>query len=238
LAKPARGPGLPTNDSTSLSELAALFQANALSALHIAPRDVPPDDSIPLSELHAMFRAAAKNGKVPSEVILSDFLHLRTTWWAKRMISVQQSLAQRLSEAERALRALSEIESFLHPMMMAHKLVGQMPGYNADDTDLLWSFLQVIPRVAAVFSKTPRGSTVAAWHRPAEIVAFHGIIAWRLAGRRLIGIDDASPLGAFTQAWLARACNVHTTTSALAAVFTAGPVRQWAKLPMSAPAKK
>jgi hypothetical protein len=201
-------------------------------------RDQPQSDIIELPELVAMFRASAKNGRCPTKEILSGFPHLQTTWWAKRMIQVEQRLAERSSEAEGVLHSLDAIENFLRPLMLADKLLEQMPGYIDADRDLLRSFFQMIPRVTAIISETPPGSTVAAWHRPAEMVAAQAILAWRLGGRTIIGIDGRSPLSAFTQAWLERAGVHHATLSALAKVFTEGSVREWAKSLTGRPPQK
>jgi hypothetical protein len=195
-------------------------------------------DEITLPDLAAMFTASGKTGRFPSQKILSAFLDLQNTTWAKRMIEVEKRQAKRSSEAEKALNALADIESFLLPRMLVDNLMGQILGYNPADSDLLRAFFNVIPRVAAVVSKTPRGATVAAWHRPAEMVAAQAILAWRLAGRKVIGIDDDSPLSSFVHAWLARAGIHHITRSAIAKVFTEGHVKELAKSLPPRPSQK
>jgi hypothetical protein len=201
-------------------------------------RRVPPSDQIALPELAGMFAASGKNGRFPNQEILADFPALRSTTWAQNMIKVQRRLAKRSSEAQQALHALAETESFLHPLILIDKLTGEIPGYDPADSDLLRAFFNVIPRVANVLGKTRRGATVAAWHRPAEIVAAQAILAWRIAGRRVIGIDDDSPLSAFVHAWLARIGVHHITRSAVAKVFEKGPVKEWAKSLTPRPSQK
>lgn len=186
-------------------------------------------DHIELDELVDMFRQAGKNGRNPTQELLADLPALRTTAWAKRRVRVQQQLALRSSEAEQALRSLSNMESFLLPLVISDRALGMMIGFDDEDGELLRTFFQMIPRLAAVIAKTPVGSTVAAWHSPAETVAMNAIFAWRLAGRKVIGIDRNSPLAAFTQAWLARAGVHHASLSAIAKAFSSGPVKRWAK---------
>jgi hypothetical protein len=237
VAKAADGCDLPTDYDALLSELKVLFQGKVEVGLY-HPRQELVNDSIPLPELAALFRASAKNGRVPTEEILSNFPNLRTTWWAKWMILSERGLARRASKTREVIRALKEIEAYLHPIVLIDQCLGRMPGIRAGAAEVIRSFYPDIAKVAAALRETPRGSNVAAWHQPAEVVASNAIRAWRLSGRKVIGIERVSPLTVFTQAWLARACSHHVETSGIAEVFRTGPVRQWAKSPNSLPTEK
>jgi hypothetical protein len=228
VAKAVHRRDLPANHR-SAEELATRFHESVLSALHLIDRDVPVDERISLDELVKLFEAAAKTGRQPTKEILAAFPALASTWWAKRMIAVEQAVEHRALDADRAVSCLAEVESFLHPLMLTDRMVGQMPGYSDDERQVLVNFSKMISQVEAILTKTPRGSTVAAWHRPAEIVALNAILAWRIAGRKVIGVDNRSPLASFVVAWLDRAHVKSATTAAIASVFENGPVRQWAQ---------
>lgn len=237
MAKAADGRDLPTDYDALLSELKVLFKGKA-EVMLCEPRPELANDSIPLPELTAMFRASGKNGLFPTAEILSDFPILRTTWWARWMILSERGLARRASATREIILALKKVEAFLLPLVLLDQGLGWMPGVPPDAASMIRSFFPEIANVAAALSEAPRGSNVAAWHQPAEIVAFNAIRAWWLSGRKLIGIERLSPLTIFTQAWLARACNHHVETPGIAEVFRTGPVRQWAKSPNSLPTEK